>query len=356
MQSQTNLTLSDIRRIDTQGMYDLVAGFPDHFKQGRAIAEAVSLSIDARTMRQLVVIGMGGSAISGDLLRCYAVDQSRIPIQVVRHYALPASVDDRTLVVASSFSGNTEESLSGFEEAIARKATIVCIASGGQLLDLARKHGLPYAQIPGGMSPRAAIGYSLAVLMVFARKMGLIQVADGAWDEADALLRAQTARYSDPASTHLARTIADGVVGRIPLVYSSNGLLEAVNLRWRGQFQENSKMMAAGNLYPELNHNEIMGWEQTGAPSLQKHMGVIVLRDREDHPRIQHRMNVTRSLIDTRAGSWAEVQSEGDHRLTRMVSLINLGDWASLYAAYLRGVDPTPIGLIDQLKDALAKV
>jgi len=115
-------------------------------------------------------------------------------------------------------------------------------------------------------------------------------------------------------------------------------------------------MMAAGNLYPELNHNEIMGWEQTGAPSLQKHMGVIVLRDREDHPRIQHRMNVTRSLIDTRAGSWAEVQSEGDHRLTRMVSLINLGDWASLYAAYLRGVDPTPIGLIDQLKDALAKV
>ncbi len=356
MQSKTNLSLSDIRRTDTRGMYDLVAGFPDHFKQGRAIAEAVSLSIDARAMRQLVVIGMGGSAISGDLLRCYGVDQSPIPIQVVRNYALPASVDRQTLVVASSFSGNTEESLAGFEEAMARKATVVCIASGGQLLDLARKHGLPYAQIPGGMPPRAALGYSLAVLMVFARKMGVIQVPDEAWDEADSLLRMQTALYGDPTSAHLARTVADGVVGRLPVVYSSLGLLEAVNLRWRGQFQENSKMLAAGNLYPELNHNEIMGWEQTGASSLQSQMGVIVLRDREDHPRIQHRMDVTRSLIQSRAGSWTEVSTSGEHRLTRMVSLVNLGDWASLYAAYVRAVDPTPIGLIDQLKDALANV
>ncbi|MEZ4698735.1 MAG: bifunctional phosphoglucose/phosphomannose isomerase [Rhodothermales bacterium] len=356
MQARNDLSLSDIRRIDTRGMFDLVSGFPDHFKQGRAIAEEVSLTLDATKKKQLVVIGMGGSAISGDLLRCYAVDQSPIPIQVVRHYALPASIDSNTVVVASSFSGNTEESLAGFEEALARKATIVCIASGGALLDLARKHGLPYAQIPGGMPPRAALGYSLSVLFVFARKMGLIQVPDEAWGEADALLRKQTERYANLEVSHLARTVAEGLLDRFPVVYSANGLLEAVNWRWRGQFQENSKMLAAGNLYPELNHNEIMGWEETGAPTLHDRMGVVVLRDREDHPRIQHRMDVTRSLIASRAGSWTEVSTEGQHRLTRMTSLINLGDWVSLYAAYLRNVDPTPIGLIDQLKDALARV
>jgi glucose/mannose-6-phosphate isomerase len=356
MPVRNELTLSDIRRIDTRGMYDLVAAFADHFKQGRAIAEAVSLAPAGPEKRQFVVIGMGGSAISGDLLRCYAYDQSRLPIQVVRHYALPASVDRDSIVIASSFSGNTEESLAGFEEALRRKATVICIASGGRLLDEARRLGLSHAQIPGGMPPRAALGYSLAVLLVFARKLGLIRLPDADWEETDTLVRGLTARYADPTREHSAKSLAEGIIGLFPLVYSANGLLEAVNLRWRGQLQENSKLLAGGNLYPELNHNEIMGWEHTGAAAFHGQIGIFVLRDREDHARIRHRMDVTRRLVEARAGRWTEVSSIGESRLARMASLIHLGDWVSLYAAYLRGVDPTPIGLIDQLKDALAQV
>ncbi len=356
MPVHNELTSSAIARIDTQGMIDLVRSFPDQVKKGRSIAEDVALDIDVRGKRQVVVIGMGGSAISGDLVRCYGVDQAPVPMQVVRNYALPASVDADTVVVASSFSGNTEETLAGFEAARARNATVVCIASGGALLDHAKRNGLPYAQIPGGMPPRAALGYSLSVLLVLSRKMGLIDVPDEAWAETDERLRAQTAAYEAPEGGHLAMEIAQRFAGQIPVIYSATGLMEAVNVRWRGQLQENAKKFAAGNVFPELNHNEIMGWETTPGFSPNGDLGVVVLRDREDHPRIQHRIDVTRSLLESRAASWTEVESAGEHRLTRMMSLINLGDWMSLHTAYLRGVDPTPIGLIDKLKDALSNV
>ncbi len=350
------MNMEDIRRIDKSGMYDLVVGFPKQWEGGREIAEKIELGITASGKKQVVVVGMGGSAIAGDLVRCFSVDQSPVPIIVVRNYTLPASVDQDSIVIVSSFSGNTEETLASFSEALERKATIICIASGGRVKALATEHGLPFIQIPGGMPPRAALGYSLSVLLVVASKLGLVKLTDPDWAESQAILENQTAMYSNPASDHRAKEIAKVLVPRFPFVYSANGMLEAVNWRWRGQFQENSKMLAAGNVYPELNHNEIMGWESANGSTLHGDLGVIVLRDKDDHSRIQHRMDVTRQLLSSRAGDWIEVSSSGEKPLARMVSLINLGDWVSLYLAYLRDVDPTPIGLIDRLKDELAKV
>lgn len=350
------MNLADIRRMDKDGMYDLVKGFPGQWQEGRQLAEAVTLDVSLASKNQVVVVGMGGSAIAGDLVRCFAVDQSPVPISVVRNYELPASVDENSIVIASSFSGNTEETLSAFRQALDRKATIICISSGGKVSALAEEHDLPIVKIPGGMPPRAALGYSLSVLMVVSSKLGLISLTEEDWAESQALLEAQTATYSDPEGNHQAREVAEALTTRFPFVYSGTGMLETVNLRWRGQFQENAKKLAVGNVYPELNHNEIMAWEFANGKTFHGNLGVLVLRDSADHSRIQHRMDVTRQLLSEKAGYWMEISTSGTSRLARMMSLINLGDWISLYLAYLRDVDPTPIGLIDRLKSELAKV
>ncbi len=350
------MNLEDIGRIDKSGMYDLVKGFPRQWSEGRRIAEAVDLDISIATRNQVVVVGMGGSAIAGDLVRCFSVDQSPVPITVVRNYELPASVNENSVVIVSSFSGNTEETLSAFQQALDRNASIICISSGGKVEELAGEHKLPLVKIPGGMPPRAALGYSLSVLMVVSSKLGLIELTDADWEESQALLEKQTEEYSDPAGSHKAMEIARELTTRFPFVYSSTGMLETVNLRWRGQFQENAKKLAVGNVYPELNHNEIMAWEFANGKTFHGNLGVLVLRDPADHARIQHRMDVTRGLLSEKAGYWLEIESVGESRLARMMSLINLGDWVSLYLAYLRDVDPTPIGLIDRLKSELAKV
>ena len=242
------MNLDDIRRIDKSGMYDLVVGFPDQWKSGRQIAESVALTTTVQDKNQLVVVGMGGSAIAGDLVRCFAVDQSPLPITVVRNYELPASVNESSIVIVSSFSGNTEETLSSFQEALRRNATIICVASGGKVQQLAEEHQLPFVQIPGGMPPRAALGYSLSVLMVLASRLGIITLTDDDWAESQAILESQTASYADPSAPHQALEVAEALVSRFPFVYSATGMLETVNLRWRGQVQENAKKLAVGNV------------------------------------------------------------------------------------------------------------
>ncbi len=350
------MTLEDIRRIDKDGMYDLVCGFPEQWSTGRRIAEEAALNVSLEGKNQVVVVGMGGSAIAGDLVRCFAIDQSPVPISVVRNYELPASVNENSIVIASSFSGNTEETLAAFEQALERKATIICITSGGKVAELATEHNLPIVTIPGGMPPRAALGYSLSVLMVVSARLGLITLTDADWDESQAILEKQVEEYGNPEGDHQAMAVAKELATRFPFVYSATGMMETVNVRWRGQFQENAKKLAVGNVYPELNHNEIMAWQFANGKTFHGNLGVVVLRDEADHNRIQHRMDVTRQLLSEKAGYWVELETTGKSRLARMMSVISLGDWVSLYLAYLRDVDPTPIGLIDRLKTELAKV
>lgn len=347
------MRLEEIRRIDPQGMYDAIRDFPEQWRHGRALAQAFDPGFALKEKDHLVIAGMGGSAIGGDLLRTLVADTARRPVTVVRNYQLPGFVTERSVVIASSYSGNTEETLTAFEAAQARGAAVVCVASGGELLRRARAEGLPYLQIPGGLQPRAALGYSFTALLTIAEHMELVPPDEAAWKETQELLEQQSEVFSDPSGND-ALELAEALQYRLPFIYSSVGLMEAVNLRWRCQIQENAKRLASGNVYPELNHNEIMGWEYPGP--LQEMIGVIVLRDREDLPRIQQRIEVTRELIADRAGYWAEVQSQGESRLARMMSLVNLGDWVSLYLAVLLGVDPTPVPLIGQLKEVLARV
>ena len=342
-----------IAALDPDRMFDAVRAFPEHFREGWTRAADFQPAHRAVELTQVVVVGMGGSAIGGDLVRTYCRDASPVPVSVVRDYTLPASVGEGALVIASSYSGGTEETLAAFDEAAARGAAIYAITSGGELRRRAERMGLPHVVIPGGMQPRAALGYSLGAVLRIADKLGLCSVPEAEFSEALDVMHARVAALSDPNAND-ALELARKLHGKIPVVYTGPGLMEAVGVRWRNQIQENAKQLAFGNQFAELNHNEIMGWER--APeAVRALLHVVVLRDPGDHAQIQKRIDVTRDLLRGQAAGWSECSPEGEGRLARMLSAIQLGDFVSFYLAMLVGVNPTPVETIQQLKRTLAE-
>ncbi len=350
------MTLAELRRYDREDMYGAVQAFPAQLQDGRqrALAQVGAVTaLQANSFDGVVVAGMGGSAIGGDLLRALTCDKARVPIVVSRSYTLPAWVTADTLVVASSYSGNTEETLAAFDSAAARGAALVCITTGGALLDRAKAQGVPTIGLLAGLQPRAALSYSAAALLTACEALGVLRMAQEDWVEAVTVLESQRSALEDPAYVeNRAVQLAMKLQPLFPVIYSSEQL-EVANLRWRNQLHENAKTFAVGNLLPEMNHNEIMGWARAGAELGQ--LGVIMLRDLEDHPRTQRRMDVTAALLKGRAGHWESVQSLGRSRLARLLSLMYTSDWVSLYLAIAHCTDPSPVGLISTLKQRIAE-
>ena len=345
-----------IKRVDSEDMYGAVHAFPEQLQDARqrALEQVHRLEgLRSTKYRGVVVAGMGGSAIGGDLLRAMSHDVAKIPIAVNRGYSLPAWVDEQCLVIASSYSGNTEESLAAFSEAQRRGAAMFCITTGGTLQDRAVESGMPVISLRPGLQPRAALSYSGATLLTACDYLGLVTIPDEDWHEAAQVLQAHRSDWDDPTNEqNPALGLAHALQLRFPVVYSSEQL-EVVNLRWRNQMHENAKTFAVGNLLPEMNHNEIMGWARSGKEL--KSLGVVVLRDQEDHPRTQRRLDVTASLLQPLAGHWEEIHSTGKGRLARLLSLMYHSDWVSFYLAILHQTDPSPVGLISTLKKRLAE-
>jgi glucose/mannose-6-phosphate isomerase len=349
------MTMNDIQRLDPKGMYTWIKDFPDQVRTAVAIGKAAPAPYKAKRFTSVVLTGLGGSAIGGDLLRSYLADEMKVPFIVNRGYAMPAFVGPKTLVIVSSYSGNTEESIAAHKDATKRKAKVLCISTGGETQKLAKKYRQPWVQIPGGLSPRAALGLSFFPLLVLLSKMGFVRSKDREIKETIAVLRDLSARYSDPtAADNMTLQLATALKDRLPVVYSSTDHLDAVNVRWRGQISENSKQLAHGHVLPEMNHNELVGWKC--APALLKQTHVIFLRDGGTHPRVRMREDITRQWIAPLAGGITEVPSVGRTLLARMFSLIHTGDWVTLYLAVLNGVDPEPVEPINYLKGELAKV
>ena len=339
--------------LDPDDMRGAIRAFPDHLATGWSRGAAVDgFGLAGAEIDGVVVCGMGGSAIGGDLVRGLVEPTASVPFVVHRGYSLPGWVGERTLVVVSTYSGGTEETLSAYAEARSRGARGLVITSGGEALDRARADGLDHVVIPGGLQPRAALGYSLGVGLRLARALDLASLPD---DDVDAALDAARQRadlHDRDADGNPARDLSARWVDALPVVYTGTGLLEAVGLRWRTQIHENAKHPAVGNVLPELDHNEIMGYE--AAPeSLSRSMQVVALRDAEDNPQVARRVDATRELVASGIGGWTEVRAEGG-RLDRMLSLVQLGDAASLWLALRKGVDPTPVETIQQLKRTLA--
>lgn len=344
-----------ISALDSHDMYGVLRGVPQQAKTGMEIGNAVNLTaIDTTAIRNVVICGMGGSAIGGDILRVFAETLAPVPISVTRGYAVPQFIDANSLVMVLSYSGGTEESLSAYADARARGAQCIVITSGGALLEKARADDVPAAVIPGGLAPRSALGYLFFPLLVLAARLDILDIEKSVMDTVVDSLESATEQYAAyGADDNPARSIAEKLPGRLPVIYAAQKGLDAVLTRWRCQIEENAKMLSYTNVFPEMNHNEIVGWEQN--PDLLSRIAVIVLHDRDDMPQIRKRIAVTLDLIRPLAGEITEIYADEDHPLARVLGLICLGDWVSFYLAMATGTDPYPIEKINRLKSELAR-
>jgi glucose/mannose-6-phosphate isomerase len=349
------MTFEEIHATDPDGMYTLIRNFPEQVEEAVAIGKNATVAIRTRGIENIVMCGLGGSAIGGDMLRSYLADELRVPFLVNRGYTLPSFVGKKSLVIISSYSGNTEETNACHKEAMRRGSRLLCISSGGLVERTARRRKQPHIRVPGGPSPRAALGYSFFPLLMVLAKLKFIAEKRREIRETIALLRAKAEEYGNPESvTNKALQLARQLHGRIGVIYSSTERLDAVNTRWRGQIAENAKQLAWGHVVPEMNHNELVGWNVLREP--MREMQVIFLRDKEEHTRVAVRLDITKRIISDYTPHITEVWSEGTSRLARLFSLVHLGDWVSFYLAILNKQNPMPVKVIDYLKEELSKL
>jgi glucose/mannose-6-phosphate isomerase len=352
------LDVKAVRSLDKSEMLKLLSGFPAQLKEAAEIGKSITFENDIKKgFDKIVFCGLGGSAIGADLIRSYVANECKIPIIVNRDYTLPAFVNDKTLLIVSSYSGNTEETLSAYEEGRKRNANIVAITTNGKLKEIAEKEKLPHVIIPKGLPPRCALGYSSIPIMVLFSKLGIISDKYKEIEETSEFLADLFRNELSPevsADKNLSKRVANDLFGKYAVLYGANQYTDCVVTRWRGQLAENSKAVSSSHLFPEMNHNEIVGW--ANPKNLMKDLVVVVLRDKGDHPRVSKRMDISSTIIKKEGVKIIEVNSRGKSLLTRMFSLVYIGDFVSLYLAILNGVDPTPVDSVMYLKNELAKV
>ncbi|MBI4399018.1 MAG: bifunctional phosphoglucose/phosphomannose isomerase [Candidatus Omnitrophica bacterium] len=344
--------------LDCENFLAHIDGFPGQLREALRRARSVKLSAQRKIQKfsSVILCGMGGSAIGAEFVRSRLLYSSKIPIHVVHHYRLPAFLSATTLVIASSYSGNTEETQAALEEALRKKATLGVITSGGNIQKTAERHKLPVICVPPGMPPRMAMGYSVAALIYFLESFGICRSLLGEIEETAGVLESigKTAYgISIPESRNLAKQIARKILGKIPVVYASCDYLEAVALRWREQIEENAKTLSTHGLFPEMTHNEIVGWREP--KELLKHFAAFLMSDPEDHPRIALRFDYASEVIRKTGAEVFRLSGQGKSPLARMFSLAYLGDFVSYYLALLQRADPSAIEVIHALKKELAK-
>jgi len=334
---------------DPQGMRKLILRLPQMCEEAWALAMAAG--VPPRGPKAVVTLGMGGSGIGGDLLRAALYDVAPIPVLAVKDYRIPAWVGTGTLVFACSYSGNTEETLAAYDEAVQRGATCVAIASGGELLRRAREREHVTVAIPAGLPPRAALPYLFLPMLGLLGRLGVIGSFEPQVREAIQIL-SQIGAEQGVGRGSFAFGLAESLVHRIPVIYSASPLLEPVAQRWKDEMNENAKTFAVWNTFPELNHNETVGWGLDD--ELAKTLAIVLLRDRSESPQLARRVAITRELAFGKAASVQEVSTSGSGTLARLMSGIMIGDLVSWYLATFRAVDPTPVPVIEELKRRLA--
>jgi glucose/mannose-6-phosphate isomerase len=351
--TEDTMTLSReaVAQLDPSGQMADVLALPDHLRDALWRVESAIMN-EWDTPAGLVVAGMGGSAIGGALARAALGDHASRPIFVTRAYGLPPWTTPDTTVLCASYSGNTEETLACYESAGALGAQRVVLSTGGRLAAMAREDGVPVIPLPGGFQPRVAVAYMTVAALEIAALCGagphLTSEIDVAASHAEQLV----AEWGpDAPENSLAKEIARGLHGTAPTIYGA-GLTAPIAYRWKTQINENAKQPAFAHELPELDHNELVGWE--GATDVGR-FSAVFLDDCDAHPRVKARMDITERLIADSAAASFRVETRGQSTFERVISLVLLGDLVSLYLATLRGVDPGPVRLIEQLKAELAE-
>jgi glucose/mannose-6-phosphate isomerase len=327
-------------------MNELIADFPNQLVDALAIGEKIALTADYAGIENIVVVGMGGSGIGANYVAAIVAAELRLPFLVHKGYVLPAFVGKKSLVIASSYSGNTEETLMSISAAQAKGAKIICIASGGALIDLAKSQSFDYVLLPNhGAPPRACLGYSLVQQLFILKNLGLISMDVTAEIKASIALLQQEQESIQLKATRIAPLLMD----KMPVLYACENM-EPAAVRLRQQLNENAKILALHHVVPEMNHNELVGW-RAQAPDF----AVIFFRSDFDFARNVVRTNINKEIISHFSNTIIEINCKGDSFMQQLLYATHIGDWISWQLATLRNIDSMEVKVIDFLKSQLAE-
>lgn len=343
------LDARSVAKVDPGGMRDVIASLPEQLVAGLQVGTGLNVPIGEA--ERIFVVGMGGSAIGGDVFRAWVADRSRAPLQVVRDYRLPTDAKPEDLVIAVSYSGNTEETLGATTQAIKIGCRVVAITSGGALRDLARRAGFLVLEVPAGLPPRGAFGHMFGILTGLGEEWtyGDLRVD---LQRAVAHLKSLRTRLR-PESTqrsNRAKSLALRLKAGVPVVFAASPFIPIAK-RWQTQLNENAKVLAFASTFPEADHNELVGWVEDPRARAYR---PILLRDRDETPEIRRQLDVTVDLM-SRHAKVEQVHDDGPTLVSRLLGTLYLGDYVSLYLAVLRGVDPLRIRPIEVFKAKLAE-
>lgn len=325
-------------------MKDLITGFANQLRHAIEIGAQASFNENKKEIRNAMITGLGGSGIGGTIVSELVAQECIVPVNINKGYHLPQYVDEHTLVICSSFSGDTEETLEAFERAKAKGAEIACISSGGKLLELAKENKLNYIQLPAAESPRTMMGYSITQLFYFLNHYGLI----GGSFRTDLAKAADLIDKSQDQIQADAERISDHIEGKIPVVYACDGY-EGMAIRFRQQFNENAKMLGWHHIVPEMNHNELVGWR-----TKNEDLAVIFFRNDTDYDRNQKRLEINKEVISKYTSSVMEYWSKGESMIEKTFYFVNVGDHVSYILSERNGVIAKEIDVINRLKGELS--
>lgn len=360
--TQLQYVFQNIEKYDKSNVFEILSSFPKQINHAINIGKQIKFDNDFldsnKSISNIAILGMGGSAIGGDLLKSYLdVMGYHGNIYISRNYNLPKFIDETYIIIAVSYSGNTEETLSAVAEAHLFTRNIICVSTGGKLLDFANENKYKHILIPSGLQPRFALGYSFFVQLFILLKLGKLnfiqnELSKDLYELGD-LLSGNVEYYSMENEANAPYQIALSMYNKQVLIYSSDNVLNAINLRWRGQIQENAKQLAYGGYLPEMNHNEINSY--INPKNIVKEQIFVFLLDKLYHPRVIKRFEVIEEILKEQDHNILVIQSHAEGLITRMFDMAYLGDWVSYYLAMINEEDPTPIPLIIKLKDELSK-
>jgi len=341
--------------IDPQGMKDAVYNFADDINKASKIGKKIILNKKYNNIHNIIVVGMGGSAIGGDINKMLLKNDLSIPLIVSRNYFIPKWANKHSLVVVSSYSGGTEETLSAFKDALSKECQIYGITTGGILSKELSSNDLDFILIPSGLQPRAALAYSFVPMLYLFLHLGLIKIdLNNNLMNSIKLLKSVRDDYMLNDQKNPTWVLSNKIFNTIPILYGETDNTSVIALRWSNQLSENSKMLAFCNEIPEFNHNEIVGWENN--PNLIEKLSIIWLSDESDQERISIRQKISEKILETMVKNQFKISLHGSSRFDRLLHLIHFGDWVSLWCAYLHGTDPSPVDKISRLKKELTNL
>ncbi len=327
-------------------MKTLIENFPIQLREAIAIGEKAHLTSTKRKISNVLISGLGGSGIGGTIVSELVALEATVPITVSKGYFIPKFVNENTLVIISSYSGNTEETLNAMNLAFKKKAKVVCITSGGKVAEIARKKKLDLITIPGGNPPRACLGYSFTQLLYI---LGFNEIISNKFK---AQLKSAIELIEAEKQTIIseAKDVTEKLFGKTPMIYATT-YFEGVAIRFRQQINENAKMLCGHHVIPEMNHNELVGWA-----SGSERVSVVIFRDKDEFERNNARIEINKQVIRKYTPHITEIWSKGKSQIEKAIYFIHLGDWVSVFLADKRGVDPIEVKVIDMLKGELSKI